>query len=173
MRFLHRAPAARLVLALAFWAMSNPVAAEEGRLNKTVWSAQDASIAGYARTNATCEGIEPPIIFLDKPPEHGTVCWRSGKIRMNAVVEGNLNHCVGKVVAGVVVRYMSRRGYAGSDKVGYTVRFPRANHPVDVELTVRARASARSGMQSPYVDGMDSEQPEVAGPMPKCVLLMS
>lgn len=133
----------------------------------------EVTIAPYARTNAACEGIEPPTILLDKPPEHGTVCWRSGKVRMNRVVEGNLNHCIGGVVAGVVVQYMSRLGYTGSDETDFTVRFPRTDHAVKTVLTVRARAIDRPGPQSSYIDDMNALQPQVSGPMPKCVPLMS
>ena len=72
-KFLCRATTIRLVSVLALWTMSDPVVAQEMRVNRVVWSAGEVSIAAYARTNAACEGIEPPTLLLDKPPEHGTV----------------------------------------------------------------------------------------------------
>jgi hypothetical protein len=149
------------------------VAAQDEHLNRIAKAALDTSIAGYTRTNAACEGVDPPTLYLDKPPEHGVVCWRSGDIRMNAVVVGNHSHCMGRIARGVAVRYLSRRDYAGPDDFRYIVHYPQMDHSVGVTVTVRSSGPGPSKMQTLDIDTMDPERSQSPAPMPRCVLLMS
>jgi len=165
--FMTRVGAAALLMCC------DSAAAQDEHLNSIAKTAQDTSIAGYARTNAACEAVDPPTFYLDKPPEHGVVCWHSADVRMKAVIEGNMRHCVGRIVRGVVVRYLSRRDYAGPDDLRYTVRFTQVNHSAGITVTVRPSGPESSRKQSLDVDTMEPDRPQSPGPMPRCVLLMS
>jgi hypothetical protein len=160
-------------VAVAAMMFCDSAAAQEEHLNRIAKAAQDTSIAGYTRTNAACEGIDPPTLYFDKPPEHGVVCWSSADIRINWVVESNMSHCVGRIARGVAIRYLSRRDYAGPDNLRYTVHFTKVNHTVSVTVTVRPGGPGPSKMQSCDVDTMEAERSQSPGPMPRCVLLMS
>jgi hypothetical protein len=160
-------------VAVAAVMLCDSAAAQDEHLNRIAKAAQDTSIAGYIRTNAACEGIDPPTLYLDEPPEHGVVCWNSADIRIRWVIESNMGHCVGRIARGVAIRYLSRRDYAGPDDLRYTVRFTQVNHSVGITVTVRPSGPESSRKQSLDVDTMEPDRPQSPGPMPRCVLLMS
>jgi hypothetical protein len=52
----------------------SPVLAQNQRLAKTTTADRDVVILGYGRSNQNCESVDPPALYLDKPPDHGTIC---------------------------------------------------------------------------------------------------
>jgi hypothetical protein len=131
----------------------------------------EVNILGYARSNHNCEGIDPPSLFLDKPPDHGSVCFRPSKLKLQNAIVGNLTHCIGHKISGVTVVYIPQASYVGMDEVRYTVIFPEARHAVDVDLTVvpgqPQSAASLSG------DGGSAAHKQLPGPMHACTALVS
>ena len=140
-------------------------------LARTTKATHNVFIEGYARTDDKCESIDPPTVYVDKPPKHGIVCFRSADLRLRTTVENNLAHCLGRSAHGIHVIYAPRAGYAGPDTVRYTVRFPKTQHTVDVILTVLPDDRQPSGATpgGPFI-GDVSQTP---GPLPVCTALVS
>jgi hypothetical protein len=164
------------ILGLAFVLMvmsdHSPVFAQNQRLSKTTTADRDVVILGYGRSNQNCESVDPPALYLDKPPDHGTVCFRVNDIKINEAIVGNLKHCVGRNIRGVTVVYLPRWKYIGLDDVRYTVVFPQARHSVYVDLTV---LPDRSGSPSVAADTITpaAESSQSPGPIPACTALVS
>jgi hypothetical protein len=161
------------LVAIGFLSNCSPAAAQDGHLTKTTEWAKAAVILGYGRANQNCEGVEPPALYLDKPPDHGTVCFRKSNIRLREVIVGGLPQCVGRKVRGVSVVYLSRWGYAGSDNLAYTVVFPQARHSVHVDLTVLSNRPNAPGTVPADISSPAAESPQSPGPMPECTALVS
>jgi hypothetical protein len=124
---------------LAGGCAASPPAFAQTKLSVNVLASFDAELQGYSRTNSNCEAIDPPEIRIYRPPEHGIVCLRHAeRLKLQSTLENNFAHCLGKRVSGVVVVYLPAGGYAGSDKVSYTVVFPTIQRKVEVALTVLA-----------------------------------
>jgi hypothetical protein len=162
-------------LAWALMATSSfsPALAEDQRLAKTTRADHDVVILGYGRSNQNCESIDPPALYLEKPPDHGTVCFRTNDITINKAIVGNLTHCIGRKIHGVVVVYSPGWKYAGPDDVRYTVIFPKARHGVYVELTVLPDRPSSSGAVSMDLDAPTTGSPQLPGPIPACASLVS
>lgn len=140
--------------------------------SKKVTEAHELSLGGFARPNRNCEGGNLPEISLDRAPEHGFVCLRRGEVRMKKMFGPNQDRCVNRMTSGIHVIYRSDVGYAGSDKVRYTVRFPKAQPSFDVDLTVvpdgaSPNAVGRSSATRSVKDGQS------LGPIPECSALVS
>ena len=116
--------------------MCSSARAQDQHLARTTKAGHEIKILGYARANQGCEGIDPPSLFLDKPPDHGSICFRPSRLKLKEAIVGNLIQCVGRQVSGVTVVYIPQAGYTGTDEVKYTVIFPEARHVVYVDLTV-------------------------------------
>jgi hypothetical protein len=149
------------------------VVADNQRLVIRARAAHDAVITGYARSNSSCDAIEPPELYLEKPPAHGTVCFRTGNVQLRAVIVGNLAQCLGRKVRGAIVVYLSHLGYAGSDNLRYTVIFPDARHSVEVDVDVQSDRSNRSEAPSAGTGAPISQAPQLPGQMPRCAALVS
>ena len=97
-------------------------------------------------------------------------------------VENDLAHCLGRRAHGIHVIYLPRKihviylprkGYAGPDKVRYTVKFPTTQHTVEVNLTVlpddlQSRNAVPADISAPIGDS--AQKP---GPLPVCAALVS
>jgi hypothetical protein len=143
------------------------------QLSKSTKAAHDVFLEGYARTNSKCESIDPPSVFVDQPPEHGIVCSRSADLLLRKTVENDLAHCLSRRAHGIHVIYLPHRGYAGPDKVRYTVKFPTTQHTVEVNLTVlpddpQSRTVVPADISAPIGDS--AQKP---GPLPVCAALVS
>src|ERR1700753_3375249 len=91
-QFEHPCPGCRLGI---MWVMSgvlvcSPAWAQDQHLARTTKADRGINILGYARANQNCEGIDPPSLFLDKPPDHGSVCFRPSRIKLKEAIVGNL-----------------------------------------------------------------------------------
>ena len=126
----------------------------------------DVWILSYARSNRSCDGIEPPGLYLDKPPEHGSVCFRPSKVKLVNVVVGDVAHCLGRAVAGISVHYFPRSRYVGADAFQYSAIFPETRQTTDVDLTVLPDSSSSLNTQRSGIGIIEYSQPP--GPMPAC-----
>lgn len=162
-------------LAWALVATSNfsPALAQDQRLAKTTRADHDVVILGYGRSNQNCESIDPPALYLEKPPDHGAICFRTNDITIEKAIVGNLTHCVGRKIHGIVVVYLPGWRYAGSDDVRYTVIFPQARHAVYVDLTVLPDRPSSSGAVSTDIGASAAESLRLPGPIPACTSLVS
>jgi hypothetical protein len=147
--------------------------AQDQHLAKTAKADHEVSILSYARSNQECDGIEPPKLYLDKPPEHGVVCFRPSQVRLQNTVVGNLTQCLGRKIRGVTIVYRSATKYRGSDEIRYTVIFPELSHHVDVDLTVEPDQSNVSDTSLREINGPAEEGSQSQGPMPACTVLTS
>jgi hypothetical protein len=138
--------------------------AQDAHLRKTVEAATSVVIRGYWRSDKNCAPVQPaPVPLLDKPPEHGVICFRHEGVTVHNVLFGNMQQCVGRQIPGINVVYQSWPGYSGLDEARYTVVFPRGRHTVLVDLTVLPVRGL------PPAD----EQHQPPGPMPECAALVS
>jgi hypothetical protein len=151
----------------------SPAVAQDQHITKTTKAAHDVVILGYARSNQSCNGIEPPALYLDKPPDHGAVCFRTNDIRLREAIVGNLTHCLGRKISGVSVVYLPYWGYVGSDDLRYTVVFPQARHSVYVELTVLPDPPGSPGTVPADISAPYTESPQSPGPIPACTAIVS
>lgn len=110
--------------------------AQDQHLTRTTVADRQVTILGYARSNPACEGVDPPSLYVDNPPEHGNLCYRESKVKLQEAIVGNLTHCVGRQIPGIVVIYVPQSGYTGPDSMRYTVIFPQARHVVFVDVMV-------------------------------------
>lgn len=160
------------ICALTIVAMSaSSAVAEDMHFKTTTQAATNVALRGYWRADKNCEPREPPpALLLDKPPEHGTVCFRRDVVKMQNVVVGEgLQHCIGRQIRGLKVVYRSKAGYSGPDEVRYTVVFPKAKQTVLVDVTVQpGEFRSNDNPVAPPDDPLQS-----AGPMPECAALVS
>jgi len=117
--------------------------------------------------------MEPPEVYLDKPPDHGTVCFRVGNIKLAHITTGNATQCLGRKMSGVRVIYLSRWRYAGPDELRYTVVFPTVRESIYVELSIVSNQAGSSGTIPPDISAPSSEASQSPGPMPECAALTS
>jgi hypothetical protein len=143
------------------------------QLLKIVTAGHDVLVDGYARADNNCQGIDPPQIMIEQPPEHGTVCFRRDDLVLRTTMENNLVHCLGRKVSGFSVIYLSRRDYKGADRFRYTVRFPTVEHSIDVTLNVLPEWRASLMAVPADVSAAAGETRQRAGPIPACTALVS
>ncbi len=157
-----------VVMALGVSGMFVPdAAAEEPRLLKRkVESSAEAVIGIGARWSKTCEGLDPPRISLDQTPEHGFVCIRTTTVKPRGILFGDARQCIDVPMRGVQLIYRSRVQYSGSDRVGYTMTFPRGTRQFVDDIDIVPR-------ETPAKDSNASYERQPAGPIPECAALMS
>lgn len=153
-----------VLVALSF----RPSFAEDQHLTKKTRVDHDVAILSYARANQKCDGIEPPALYLEKPPAHGFVCVRPAKVKLLDAIVGNLTQCLGRTISGVAVYYFPRSRYVGSDELRYTVIFPERRYGTAVEMTVDADAVNSSDAGPAVADVGFTGPPQPIGPMPVC-----
>jgi hypothetical protein len=165
------------MLGLAFVLMIVPdhsqALAQNQRLAKATKADHEVVILGYGRSDQNCESVDPPALYLDKPPDHGTICFRVNDIKINEAIVGNLKHCVGRNIRGVAVVYLPRWKYIGPDHVRYTVVFPQARHSVYVDLTVLPDRSGSPSAAPADISTPAAESSQSPGPIPACTALVS
>jgi hypothetical protein len=145
----------------------------QGRLSKTTTAGQEVFVDGYARSDSHCQGLDPPQISIDQPPEHGIVCWRRGDLLLTTTVENNLAHCLGRNVNGFHVIYLSRSDYTGSDHIRYIVRFPTRQYSVEVTLNILPDRSKLSSAGPADTNASGGGTPQPSGLMPACTAPVS
>jgi hypothetical protein len=164
---------ARVIAGAAVLVFYSYAHAQDQHLAKTAKADHDVSVLSYARSNQNCDGIDPPKLYLDKPPEHGAVCFRINQVQLQNTVVGNLTQCLGRKIRGVTIVYRSAAKYRGSDELRYTVIFPELSHHVDVGLTVVLDRPNASDTSLREINGSAEEGSQSPGPMPACTVVTS
>jgi hypothetical protein len=158
---------AGLALLMFFAASLQADAAEVHRMKRKAVSGKEILVGVATRWGKECRSIGVPEVRLDAAPDHGFVCIRTGLVTPTNLLFGRDDaRCLRTPMSGVQIVYQSRLGFAGSDSVGYTLRFPRGDRPIVVDINV-APAATMPKQASP----MFERQPQ--GPMPECVALVS
>jgi hypothetical protein len=171
MRYSLQAQIFALVVVLELFILGAPLLAQV-QLTKSTKAAHEVFLEGYARTDNKCESIDPPTVYVDKPPKHGIVCSKNADLLLRKTVENDLSHCLRRKAHGIHVIYVPSKGYAGPDTVRYTVRFPTTQHTVDVILTVLPDAP-EPGKSTPADTGAMGLVSQMPGPLPVCAALVS
>jgi hypothetical protein len=159
--------------AALFIFIGNPPTSAQVPLWKVTKTGHEVVIEGYARTNAKCEAIDPPVLSLDQPPAHGVICWRPGTVWLRKVAEGNLPQCLRQAVRGIHVVYLPRGGYTGSDTAAYTVHFPSIDHPVRFDVTIEPDLAHSRNSVPADISAPADENLQPPGPIPACTALVS
>ena len=147
------------------------------RIAKTGKAAQPILIREHAAWDEDCAGVPYPAVRLDEPPRHGAVCARVENVTVRYMYAGTVAHCVGRVVRGLRLYYFPRAGFAGSDGLQYSVRYPSAERTVAVTVTVApGQASAADANVTDIAGplaGPLREPRQKPGPVPACSEQMS
>ena len=142
------------------------------KLSKSTSAGRAVHLKGYARTGPSCTGLDPPEIVIEQPPKHGIICLRRDKMRVDAIIERDLQHCLGRIVPGFFVTYLPRRGYVGSDHVLYTVRFSTVQHSVQFDVNILPFRPGSFPEPKDISDPID-EKVQMPGPIPLCAVPVS
>jgi hypothetical protein len=142
------------------------------KLSKSTSAGRAVHLQGYARSDPSCAGLDPPEILIEQPPQHGIVCLRRDKMMLDGTIENNLKHCLGRIINGFFVTYLPRRGYVGSDHVLYTVRFPTTQHMVQFDVKVLPFRPGSFAEPKDISDPID-EKVQMPGPIPLCAVPVS
>jgi hypothetical protein len=156
-------------LAVPVWAQNEVL---QRKTLKSGKAGHEMTLGGHVRIDRNCLSIGVPRIDLEQPPAHGIMCLRPADVPLQYLVGNAPSSCLGRKAAGVRVFYRSYDGYTGKDEARYTVRFPRSQVNVDVDLTiVPDERPPISGV--PPADGVPAEEAQTPGPMPACAALES
>jgi hypothetical protein len=128
----------------------------------------EVTIGGYARWNNNCDPIDFPQIYLDVPPKNGVVCARTSKGTAGLVREGKAAHCAGRPMRGINLIYLPRSGFTGVDVIRYTVKFTVISQTIDVDISVQSDQADTGN-----VGVLSADDPQIQGPIPVCVPLVS
>jgi hypothetical protein len=130
-------------------------------------------VRGYAEWEQDCSSSGFPVVLLDEPPRHGIVCLLVGNMRIPKAWFGWAPHCTGRVFRGVRVMYLPRPDYVGTDKMHYTVVFPRGRRTVMATLTISPSWPGSSDAMPPDISAPKPETQQSPGPVPFCTALVS
>ena len=75
-------------------------------------------------TNPDCSPMGRPVIRHIQTPQHGRLIVSNTSVFPNFSPSNVRSACNSRRVPGVVVKYVSRRGYAGMDSTAFEVYFP-------------------------------------------------
>ena len=156
-------------LAVPVWAQNEVL---QRKTLKTGKAGHEMTLSGHVRIDRNCLSIGVPRIDLQQPPAHGIMCLTAGGCA--AAISGRqcskqLSRAQGRRVR---VFYRSYDGYTGKDEARYTVRFPRSQVNVDVDLTIVPDERPPISGVLP-ADGVPAEEAQTPGPMPACAALES
>jgi hypothetical protein len=144
---------------------------QEKHLTHTTRASEEIVVEGEAQADEFCNSAEPPQLFLDRRPDHGTVCFESGEFEVGEAVTGDLA-CLGRMVRGVNIIYRPRPGYTGADRLRYTAIGAQSPHSVSIDLTVLP-GKPTSAVVPPDRSAPPAESAMLLGPMPACVAPVS
>jgi|KBSSwiStaDraftv2_1062776.scaffolds.fasta_scaffold309967_3 hypothetical protein len=97
--------------------------AQWGREPKTVLSGQPVKLVFANSTHANCSTIGRPTIRITQPPENGRVSITAANDFPSFSRANQRYDCNRRRVPGTLVRYVSNRGFTGSDSVGIEIFF--------------------------------------------------
>jgi hypothetical protein len=163
------------VVALGLMASYHSSSAQQLQFSKSTRAGHEVSLKGYAHFNDKCESRDPPpTIYVDKPREHGVVCFRpAADIVLRWVASNERQSCLGHQMRGIRVFYLPRMAYSGPDKVRYTVHFANVQQVVDVNLTVLPGDQQSQGAAPANSNSPADDLSQMPGPMPMCAALVS
>ena len=78
-------------------------------------------------TNPDCSSMGRPVIRHIQTPQHGRLIFSNTSVFPNFSPSNVRSACNRRRVAGIVVKYVSQRGYAGMDGTAFEVYFPTGN----------------------------------------------
>ncbi len=138
------------------------------RIAKTGKAEQPILIREHAAWDQDCAAIPYPAVRLDQPPRHGAVCARVENVTVRYMYAGTVPHSVGRIVRGLRLYYFPRAGFAGSDGLQYSVRYPSADRTVAVTVTVAPGQASAAGAKITDIAGRLREPQRQPGPVPAC-----
>lgn len=96
----------------ALLGLSTAAVAEPQTIERTLQgkAATDIKVGVFASIRKDCRPSTPPVIRLVKPPAHGKVTVKSGKLRAT-----NFRQCLGVEVPAYVAYYRSGKDFIGED----------------------------------------------------------
>jgi hypothetical protein len=142
-------------------------------INATLKANHYGQVENHTNLNARCEGLEPPTINLDEPPQHGVVCLRIRDNIIRSVVTAALRGCIGHKIRGIRVIYLPRYDYTGSDTLSYTVRYLNGQMKVDASLTIVPDEPESRDTVPPDINAPENDVLQPKGPVPECTALVS
>lgn len=141
--------------------------------SRAVTTDHEVAMDAVGEETTGCGPADPPVVELEAPPSHGSVCLRHGDYVIRQTY-GFADQCLGKKSSGVFIIYLPHQGYTGADALRYTVRFSTGPVTATINLTIlpdpagsRAVLPADSG--APDHDA--ATQPP--GPISACIALVS
>jgi hypothetical protein len=138
------------------------------RIAKTGKAEQPILIREHAAWDEDCAAVPYPAVRLDEPPRHGALCARIENVTVRYMYAGSVPHCVGHVVRGVRLYYFPRAGFAGSDGLQYSVRYPSADRTVAVTVTVAPGQASTADTKITDIASPLREPRQQPGPVPAC-----
>jgi hypothetical protein len=126
-------------------------------------------IREHAAWNGDCKAVPYPAVHLDRPPRHGAVCARVTAVTIRTMYTGTESQCIGRVVQGLRLIYFPRPGFAGRDRLRYSVQYPSVRRSVAVRVTVGAEAMALPAGAAGAAPGTG----QAPGPVPPCAMPVS
>lgn len=126
-------------------------------------------IREHAAWNGNCKAVPYPAVRLERPPRHGAVCARVTNVTIRSMYTGTESQCIGRVVQGLRLVYFPRPGFAGSDRLRYSVQYPSVRRSVTVQVMVGAEEVALPG----NIVGDMPDLGQAAGPVPPCAMPVS
>ncbi len=150
-----------------------PAHAQDIRLNKAVPPGHEIVIFGHARWDDYCAMKEIGEYHLDKAPTRGVVCTRIADIRVSHIYRGTAKHCLGRVVRGVQIVYVSKDRAVGKDSLGYTVQYSASSPTVGASIDVRADHPTARGAVPRDIAAPGGGYVQPLGRIPPCSALVS
>jgi hypothetical protein len=160
-------------LALVGFAAAATHAEDVRKIKKVAKGHKEVVVSSHASFwTKTCEFRSLVEIYLDEAPKGGTVCTRQGigRLAINEWCQdcwSGRTHCLGKRIRGVFVIYVPYASFTGNDVVRYTV-----TGVTSAGRTYEAEIRVETGRAPPETANSPSE-PQKAGPMPVCPMLVS
>src|SRR5262249_1173134 len=103
-----------IALGLAVFGLATAASAQDiQKLKRTTKASKELAVQGHVNINDACEPKEPPEFDLDIPPKNGTVCTRSGMVRLASPWSDRNPHCIGRRINGVFVIYVPFGSFTG------------------------------------------------------------
>lgn len=147
--------------------VSLPAPADVRHIKRASVSNVPTTIGIGVRWNKACESIGVPDVQIDMPPANGFVCILRGKVTPRHVIFGGARHCLEIAMSGVDIVYQSRSGFSGQDTFTYTLKFPRGDRTLAVNIQVKPSSRGERYSNNPLYERQRS------GPAPECAALTS
>jgi hypothetical protein len=111
----------RFVLVALGLLLSHPASAQ---ISKIAASGSPILLLQVYSTNPDCSAAGRPVVRPTQSPEHGRMTITHTSVFPNFPQSNVRSTCNKRRVPGVVIRYVSQRGYTGTDAAAFEVYFP-------------------------------------------------